>query len=44
MRTTWRYALKECRSLGLLISMFRLGVIRSGNMDTWDGSKERNPI
>ena len=38
-----RFALKVCRSIGLLMNMFRLGAIRSGSMVTWGGSKARTP-
>ena len=43
-RMAWRFALKVCRSIGLLMNMFRLGAIRSGSMVTRDGSKARTPI
>jgi hypothetical protein len=44
MRTAWRYAQNICKSLGLLMSISRLGVIRFVGMDTWGGSKGKNPI
>ena len=33
-----------CRSLGLLMNMFRLGKIKSGSIVTRGGSKARTPI
>jgi hypothetical protein len=41
MQKHWKYALKVCRSIGLLMNMLRLGEFRFGIMDTWGGSEER---